>query len=426
MEKRVAYGRVSTASGEQLSALDAQLAWLENQGADLILSDVESGRVVHRTNYQQLKAMVEAGEVSEVIATALSRLGRDATESDTFIKLCDQHGVAVITRDDGRLTMATPEDLLLTRLKGSLAQGESMKISQRVCSGYEQGRKLGKPMRKPCWGYKLSEDKMRLVPHPTEFDAAKRFIAYLKANDWRTVTTLRTYPGKVPFASCRGVRCWLLNPTLRGGIAYGQIANHRFDNVLWDRHEALLSHADFAAYQQRAESNRKLWGVNAGRQHRLLTSLCVCSECGCKLKYIAGRTIPSLKCSGTTCSQLYKGTREQTLVEYAIQELCAKAGERLARAVQQDEPPEAIELRASIKKLRALNDPDLAGVISQKEDRLAMVVRQPPQDDALLQKVADPKWYDLASYDELRSVLQQLVAEIVVTKQVPTAIRLRL
>jgi predicted site-specific integrase-resolvase len=59
MPLTVAYARVSTASGEQLSALNAQIAWLESQGPDVLLSDVESGRVVSRANYQQLRAMVE-------------------------------------------------------------------------------------------------------------------------------------------------------------------------------------------------------------------------------------------------------------------------------------------------------------------------------------------------------------------------------
>ena len=150
MALTVAYARVSTSSGEQRSALDAQIAWLQAQGPDVLLSDVESGRVITRPNYQQLRSMVERGQVVQVIATALSRLGRDATESDAFVALCDARGVVVLTRDDGRLSMATPEDLLLTRLKGSLSQGESMRISQRVRQGLKQGRAMGKPMRKPC------------------------------------------------------------------------------------------------------------------------------------------------------------------------------------------------------------------------------------------------------------------------------------
>ena len=426
MRLAVAYGRVSTSSGEQLSALDVQLAWLQAQGADVILSDVESGRVIARPNYQQLKAMVAAGRVGRVIATALSRLGRDAAESDAFVRLCDEHGASCITRDDGQLTMATPEDLLLTRLKGSLSQGESMRIQQRVLRGLEQGRALGKPMRKPCWGYQLRADRMAFEPHPVEFSRAQRFIRHLQANRWRMATTLQAHRDLAPFSSCRGVRAWLLNPTLRGGVGYHQRANHTYGQVTWGRHQALLTHAEFAEFERVTGANKLLWGRNVATIPRPLTGLAECSECGCRLKYISGRTVASLKCSGTLCSQLYRGTREDVIVRYAIAELSQRAADRLAAAVHAEEPPEARELRRAIASLTALGDPDLATVIEAKEQRLALLLQRPEIDEGLVRKLSDARWFDLATADELREILQALVERVVVTRQEPSAIRLRL
>lgn len=426
MKLTVAYGRVSTSSGEQLSALDVQLAWLQDQGADVILSDVESGRVIARPNYQQLKAMVAAGRVGRVLATALSRLGRDASECDAFVRLCDEHGTSVITRDDGQLTMATPEDLLLTRLKGSLSQGESMRIAQRVRRGLEQGRALGKPMRKPCWGYQLRADRLAFEPHPVEFAKAQRFIRHLKSSGWRMSTTLQAHRDLAPFTSCRGVRAWLLNPTLRGGVGYHQKSNHQYESITWGRHEALLTHAEFAEFERVTAANRRLWGKNVSVIPRLLTGIVECAECGCRMKYISGRTIPSLRCYGTLCSQLYKGTREQVIVRFCVEALRQRAAERLAATVKQDEPPEARELRQQIASLQALGDPDLTAVIEAKELRLAQLLIRPAVDEQLCQKIADLRWFELASVDELREILQQLVDRVVVTRQAPTAIRLRL
>jgi DNA invertase Pin-like site-specific DNA recombinase len=426
MRLTVAYGRVSTSSGEQLSALDVQLSWLQAQGADVILSDVESGRVIARPNYQQLKAMVAAGRVGRVIATALSRLGRDAAESDAFVRLCDEHGTSCLTRDDGQLTMATPEDLLLTRLKGSLSQGESMRIQQRVLRGLEQGRAIGKPMRKPCWGYQLRADRMAFEPHPVEFVRAQRFIRHLQAGRWRMATTLQEHRDLAPFSSCRGVRAWLLNPTLRGGIGYHQRANHSYERVMWGRHQALLTHAEFAEFERVTSTNRLLWGHNSATIPRLLTGLVECSECGCRLKYISGRTVASLKCSGTLCSQLYKGTREDAIVRYVIAELSQRAADRLAATVHAEEPPEARELRQAIAALTALGDPDLATVIDTKEQRLVLLLQRPEIDEGLVRKLSDRRWFDLATADELREILQALVERVTVTRQEPTAIRLRL
>ncbi len=391
-----------------------------------VLHDVESGLNVDRADYGQLLALIASGRAGVVRATRADRLGRDAPELVRLVQACDRAGVTVITRDDGRLSARTAEELLLLYVRAALAQGESMKISQRVCAGLEQGRSIGKPMRKPCWGYQLRADRLALEPHPIEFGRAQRFIRHLQENRWRMATTLQENRDLAPFSSCRGVRAWLLNPTLRGGIGYHQRANHTYESITWGRHQALLSHAQFGEFERVTAGNRLLWGRNVATIPRLLTGICECSECGCRLKYIGGRTIASLKCSGTLCSQLYKGTREELIVRYAIDQLTQRAATRLATAVGAEEPPEARELRQAIAALTALGDPDLAGVIAAKEQRLELLLQRPAVDDGLIRKVSDPRWFDLATADELREILQALVERVTVTRQAPSAIRLRL
>lgn len=422
MRMRVAYGRVSTASGEQLSALETQLAWLRNQACDLVLSDVESGRNVERPDYQRLRSLIEAGQVVEVVALRLDRLGRLASECDAFVELCDRQQTAVTTRDDGRLTMATPEDLLLTRLKASLAQGESMKISQRVRKAREQGKRDGKPMKRPCFGYQLSSDRKSLEVHPEQGPIARELIAALKASGWRMQPVLEVFQGRIPLNSVRALRSWLLNPTIRGALAYGQLKNHQFSEVLWEQHEALLSHDDFAAMQVVIERNRLLWGRHGVRQLRALTGLCVCSECGNRLAYIPGRTHPSLRCRGDVCSQRYKGVREDAILFYATEALAAQAAEQLAAMAETTEPAEAATLRAQIAALEKQSDPDLEEVITKKRSRLKALLHQPQGSQELARKISDPRWFDTLTYEELGSVLHQVVERIVITKQAPSAL----
>jgi hypothetical protein len=144
------------------------------------------------------------------------------------------------------------------------------------------------------------------------------------------------------------------------------------------------------------------------------------------LKYIGGRTIASLKCSGTLCSQLYKGTREDVIVRYVIKQLGQRAAERLAASVGAEEPPEARELRQSIAALIALGDPDLAGVIAAKEQRLELLLQRPAVDDGLVQRISEPEWFQAMPADELREILRALVERVTVTRQEPSAILLRL
>lgn len=422
----VGYGRVSTASGEQQSALRVQLARLEAEHCDLILHDVESGLNPQRAQYQQLRRLVESGRVAQVIATAISRLGRDATESDAFVRLCDQQGVVCRSLDEGVLSMATPEDLLLTRLRGSLSEGESMKIRQRVNAGLRAGRALRKPMRKPCWGYRLRQDRLALEPDPIEFARAQHFLRVLRSNGWRMIPTLRDNPGIAPFSSCTGVRAWMLNPTIRGGIAYGQLVNHRFTEVHWDRHPALLTHAEFTEFERVLELNRRRWGHNSTTIPRLLTGLCVCSECQRRMTYVAGRVHPALKCRAERCSQYYRSTREDLIVPFVLEALAAGAAEKLAAAVEHRESAEARELRRQIAQLQAMADPELAAVIEAKAAKLESVLRQPGLDLGLVQRLSDPRWFDQASPEQLRTIFEQTVAEVTIATQAPVAIRLTL
>ena len=422
----IGYGRVSTASGEQLSALRSQLAWLEDQHCDRVLHDVESGLNVDRPAYTTLLQEVASGKVGVIRATRADRLGRDGTELIRLVQLADKAGVLVETRDDGPLSAKTAEELLLLFVRAALAQGESMKLSARVHGGLNQGRRLGKPMRRPCWGYQLQRDRMALEPHPEQFPRARRLIDHLMDNDWRLMPSLTTFPEPVPIGSTHGLRTWLLNPVLRGGIAYGRLPNHQYKEILWDRHTPLISHDEYAAYERRSKINRRNWGVNVRLPLAPLTGLCVCAECGGKLKYISGRKYKSLRCSSISCSQLYKGTREEKIIRYALFALTTQAAAALAASANQAISPEIIEIQRQIDALTKLNDPDTQLIIKSKKDRLQSLILAPKPDQNLIAQIAHPQWAAYATRDNLIIVFHALIQRITISKQQPTAIELRI
>lgn len=422
---RVAYGRVSTASGEQASALRAQLDWLKAQEPTLLLQDVESGMNTDRPGYLDLLALVEGGRVTELLATRSDRLGRDAQELVRLVQLCDAKGAAVRTRDDGRLSARTAEELIMLYLKAAMGQAESMRLSLRVHAGLGQGRAMGKPMRKPCWGYRLSNDRSKLELKEPDATIAREFLDALKVNGWRMLPTLKASP-LVPFGSVRGVRAWLLNPTIRGAIGYKQLKNHQFEQILWDQHDALIAPDEFAEMERAIARNRKLWGVHGQKTVRALTGLCICSECQNRLKYIGGRTYPSLKCSGDLCSQHYKGVREELVMRWAVDELTKIAASRLAAMVDQSEPIEVTLLRKRIEELESLHDQDLQPVIDAKRSRLEQLLVTPTIDADLMKRMSDPQWFAPLTYEKLTALLHQVVACILITKQAPTALSLRI
>ena len=426
VKQPVKYARVSTASGEQLSALENQTAWLKQQEGSLLLTDVESGLNTERPSYVELKRLIKGNAVSEVIATHFSRLGRDGKEVIGFIELCDKFQVTCRTRDDGILSCSTPAQKTMIYVKAGMAESESDVVRNRVLQGRASGKKEHKPMKKPCWGYKLSEDRKRLELHPEHAQVASKFIARLKKNQWRMMPTLREFDGKTPLSSVRAVRSWLLNPTIRGALAYGQKPNHSFEEIYWDKHPALLSHEDFSAMEAVLAVNRRQWGKHSTRRLRALTGLCRCEECGNVLSYIPDRAHAGLRCKGDMCPQHYKSVREDALIAWVIEQLQTKAAEKLAAKVEQDESPEIGLLREQIQKLEAFDDPDLQEGIEIKKARLRALQNVPIVDDTLVDRFVDPSYWMEATYEQLTEVFHQAIACILITKQAPTEVTLRL
>lgn len=425
MRLRIAYGRVSTSKGEQLSALKTQVAWLQQQACDLVLTDVESGLNPGRSEYQRMRKLITEGRVSEVVATSFSRLGRMASECDAFVQLCDANDTAVTTRDDGRLTMATPEDLTLTRLKASLAQGESMRISQRVKGARRQGITERRPMRRAPFGYRLSRDRRRLEVDPEQAPIARQLLADLKAAGWRMQPVLERYLDRIPLRDPGSLRYWLANPVLRGGLSFAVEGSPKARQMFWETHEALLSHEDFAEMEAVRAVNRRLWGRHADRAVRALTGLCICQECGLRMAYKLDHGWHYLRCNKIHCSSRAKTIREDRLLAWVVKEMSDRAAERLAQAVDQTEHPEIAALRRQIEALESQCDPDLEDALERKRARLKSMASKPAIDQDLIQKIADPAWFSTLSYDELTTVLHQTVACILIAKQAPAGMSLK-
>jgi hypothetical protein len=261
---------------------------------------------------------------------------------------------------------------------------------------------------------------------PEQGRNALAFIAHLKACGWRVNTALRTFDGPVALKTRMGVRVWLANPTLRGGVPYGKQGNGRHERVLWDQHPALISQGDHDAAMAAFERNRRLWGSNHKRRLRALTGLCVCQHCGSRMRYVPRRVTPSLACFGEDCIRPYRSSKEADLLRAVVEALSQRAAARLAGTVSEDENPEASRLRAQITALERQSDPDLAEAIKRKQQRLKALEQRPVVDPELERKIADPRWFDLLTYEELTAVVHQLVREVQLTNGAPSAIALKL
>jgi DNA invertase Pin-like site-specific DNA recombinase len=429
MTRRVGYVRVSTAKGEQLAALANQRSRVEATGVDFILQDIQSGRETDRDGYQQLLELIATKAIDEVVIARVDRLGRDAADTDAAIAFAARKGVKLTALDGGTIESETPAGFVMSRIMTTMAEMESRMLATRIRSGLTERRKQAMPLRgRAPWGYGITNDKRHFEPHPIEWPRAKAFLSTLASSNWRMNTALTQWEvqkcGDIPLHSCRAVRAWLLNPILRGGIGYNQQPNHTYAQIIWETHEPLLTHEEFAHVERRLAQNRSLRGRNTMTVRRLLTGLCVCGNCGRRMNYVGGRPLPSVLCKHRGCPQQFKSTRESVIAP-AIAKALATHAEALAHSIPTNETAEQATLRATIDSLEALNDPDLADAITAKRQRLAQLKTQPAVPAALLEPLRDPRLYELATYEELTDLYHQFVAQVVVTSQEVERVDLR-
>jgi DNA invertase Pin-like site-specific DNA recombinase len=423
---KVAYARVSTSSGEQLSALENQIHRLQEAGVARVIRDVESGLSNERPGMTELLQLIDQRQISEVVATRVDRLGRDAAATDALIVLAGKRGVRITTLDGGEVEAQTPTGFLMSRLSTSLAEMESKMLSLRIKRGFEQRRKQHRPCRgRAPWGYAIAADGSCFHPHPQDWAAAQRFLQLLERKEWRMNTALDAFGEPLPLASCRAVKAWLRNPVLRGGIGYLQQKNHEYAEVVWERHEPLIEQRQWPLIVAQLEQNRRHWGANVTLEPNLLTSLCWCPNCGKRLSYAGSRKIPSLICRSRGCISRYKGTYE-SVIESAIDQELVKRAALLASCLD-EEPPEAAGLREQIAKLEAMADPDLQGALDLKRQRLEEVLNAPGErQQELIFALSEPEAWALATSQEKREVYQQFVARVEADRGRVVGVRLRL
>ena len=424
---KIGYCRVSTSSGEQLSALESQIARVENAGVVRVITDIESGLSNERQGMNELLSLIDGKQVTEVVATRVDRLGRDASATDALILLAGRKGVKITTLDGGAIEAETPTGFLMSRLTTSLAEMESKMLSLRIKRGLEQRRKDLKPCRgKAPWGYQISTDKSRIERNIETWDTAQRFLDSLRANNWRMQRTLDDFQEPCPLSATRSVKAWLKNPILRGGLGYGRRKDDTFERVVWDLHDALLSHQEYTVIKLKMEENRAHWGNNAQSTPKLLTGLVRCPNCKRNLRYAGGRARLSMICNTSGCESRYKGTYEAVISDAVKKELIKRATD-LAQRIEVQEPPEAEALRQQISKLEALDDDDLTDAIETKKQKLreVMTTSSPMRPDRAA-ALAEPAAWEMATPEELRLIYLEFVERVEADRGEVVSVRLKI
>lgn len=143
----VGYVRVST--DDQDTGLQKIL--IEAELPDRTFEDIESGSVRDRPEYQELKTLISAGEVSQLIVYKLDRLGRDPLELLLFFNLLEQHNVEFMSCTEPFLKdwNSTPIGYLIWWQMVGFSKFEILQLKQRQRAGIDAARARGVHLGRP-------------------------------------------------------------------------------------------------------------------------------------------------------------------------------------------------------------------------------------------------------------------------------------
>lgn len=290
----VLYRRVSALmgrGGDDFHSPEMQTSAMRRHIANLGLREVGqvedidvSGRTFNREGLDEIRALVEDGKIDAIAVYDLSRLGRNAGESLTFIKWLRERRVSVLSTvekvDD------TPEGQLTLTLWLAIAELYSNQIGRRWADVVRRRAGLGiQHGSKPAPGY-VREEKGKLVIDSVAGPAVRRAIAAYAAGE--PVAKIRDGYGAETghYPAMATIKRIVANPVYLGKV------------VLWDRerqrnfnwkdkplyigdglHEPLTDQATFDACQARLKRD----SITAPRllaPRHSLSGLVRCAECG--------------------------------------------------------------------------------------------------------------------------------------------------
>lgn len=449
------YARVSTDSDDQSHALEQQLHRLRTKAQELgqpvvEFIDVASGV---KDDRRELKRLLEActdGLIDTVLCTRLDRMSRSTVHGGKLLRLFNQPSWPNLICLDQPLDLSTATGRFYASLLMGMAQMESEIIGERVHHGQMYARTQLKPQAgKPPFGYCYTEGKANYALDPNSQERARQIVAeFLRTASLRDAFDFQQAHCGGPFISLEGLRRWLLNPALAGYRVYGtnrwDVTEDgqrkrrlnppgKVDELHANAHVPLISEAERQEVLaiMRSLSVRKYTHLRH-RRSRVLTGLVICAHCGGPMYYHQPR-LPGpnyLRCTQQRCTvRPHKVIKEEKVIKAALERLYEQR-ELLALGSVVDElrlrqrlTPEIAQLQSQIQELTKLADPDVAEVITRKQERLHGLMqscmeaggsRFSVQDAAQALELPEV-WEDLTSSPErLRRLLTQWVERIVV------------
>ncbi len=302
-----AYCRVSTDMEEQASSYASQIrsyTELINQHegwelVDIYADEAVSGtKIDKREDFNRLLADCRKGKIDRVLVKSISRFARNTKDCLAALRELAQLGVTVQFEKENIDTGTLTTELMVS-VSGSLAQQESMSISQNIHQGYRRRMERGEFITtKPPYGYRLVNRRdLEIVPEEAEI-IRWVFDAYLGGQSARDIANelirrgVRDRKGSVHWTT-REIYYWISNEkyvgdtlcqkTFKTGFPFVQKINRGEVDQFYveSTHPAIISREVFDKAQSlRQMKKKKIYGPDG--IYPLSRKMC-CGICGSTL-----------------------------------------------------------------------------------------------------------------------------------------------
>jgi site-specific DNA recombinase len=351
----VLYVRVSALMGreeERLHSPDVQVEGMRRmisraglREVDVIDDDIDrSGRTFDRPGIARIRAMVEAKRVDVIAVNDLSRVGRNLTESLTFLRWLQERGVSVMSANQP--VDDTPEGRFMLGFWLNHAELLSNQIGAGWSRVIERRARMGLAHARTAQGYVKVDGRLEVDPvlGPAFILAAR---AYARGDPIVDVAfaygAARGWPISRP-----NLKSMLRNPLYRGRVVVHITGVGKIDAE--GLHPALIDDETWVQIERRMAAESSMPTRYVEPQYSL-TGLLKCAHCGNNLQiWHDGKPRPSRR---VTCPRrrefgdcpgigtpLYDGIEEAVLAE--IGEYAGRLrGDPTARAQQRERVTQA-------------------------------------------------------------------------------------
>ena len=323
-----AYCRVSTALEEQESSYASQIRSYtelisQHEGwelVDIYADEAASGtKTDKREDFNRLLADCRKGKIDRVLVKSISRFSRNTKDCLAALRELMRLGVTVQFEKENIDTGTLTTELMVS-VSGSLAQQESMSISQNIRLGYRRRMERGEFItNKPPYGYRnVGCGTLEIIPEEAEV-IRWVFESYLNGCSPASIAAemnrrgIKKKYGKSIWRK-KAIVDWLTNEkytgstlcqkTFKAGFPYATVKNRGELNQFYieNCHPAIISREMFDRVQIRLEQRKVC--LSAPVKYPLSKKI-TCGNCGATLYRNASQSGPV----AWSCSEHTEGRR---------------------------------------------------------------------------------------------------------------------